>query len=155
MVKVFIGSDHAGFALKEYIKEQLQQSSTPYQVTDVGAFSQESVDYPDIAALLCKELKHKQDVSQLEQTKLTSLGILICGSGQGMCIRANREPSIRAALVYNDEVAELARKHNDANVICLGARMMDSAAAWKAIQIFIQTEFEGGRHLQRVKKLSL
>jgi len=138
---VFIASDHGGVDLKSHLIGRFP--FIPWM--DLGPLSSESVDYPDYAAKLCSELKpHLQD----------SRGILICGSGQGMAIRANRFPYIRAALCWNEEVVRLAREHNDANVLCLGGRLVSAPLAERILTLFLQTEFEGGRHQRRVDKLN-
>lgn len=140
MQKLLIASDHAGFELKEKIKSYFLN----LQWVDLGANSTDSVDYPDFADSLAMNLK--EDPSQK--------AVLICGSGQGMAIRANKYPHIRAALCYNNEITELSRLHNDANVICLGSRFCDMDAAVQMLKTFLNTEFEGGRHQKRVDKLS-
>ena len=133
-----IASDHAGLELKEYLKKHLP--SLPWK--DLGTNSLESVDYPDYADKVCALVKPPMTV-----------GVLICGSGQGMAIRANRHRDIRAALCWHEEIARLARAHNDANVLCLGARTMDFKACERILTVFLDTAFEGGRHASRVEKL--
>lgn len=141
-MKIAIGSDHAGYELKETLKEELDLMDV--DVTDVGTSSKdESVDYPDFANKVC-DLVLKGKVER---------GVLICGSGIGMSIAANRYPGIRAALCKDGLAAELARQHNDANVICIGARVVGSDTAKRALKRFFETEFEGGRHQFRVEKL--
>jgi ribose 5-phosphate isomerase B len=140
-VNIFIASDHAGFELKNQVVALLQNKNL--NVLDLGTKSLDSVDFPDYANLVCEKIKIS-----------TSYGILICGSGQGMAIRANKYSHIRAALVYNDEIAKLSREHNDANVICLGSRFCTIENAEKWINIFINTPFSEGRHRQRVDKIS-
>ena len=138
---IFIACDHAGIELKNHFLKRF--SALPFK--DLGTFDTASVDYPDYAERLSLELKnHLKD----------SVGILICGSGQGMAIRANRFPFIRAALCWNEEVARLSREHNDANVLCLSGRMIDFTESEKMLQAFLTTPFAGGRHEGRVKKLS-
>ncbi len=138
--KLVVGTDHAGYELKEHLKKVFPE--LPW--IDLGTNSPTaSVDYPDFADQVC------QQVSPPE-----SVGVLICGSGQGMAIRANRHPHIRAALCWSDEIARLARSHNDANVLCLGSRTMDHQLCEKMLLTFLATEFEGGRHTNRVDKLS-
>jgi len=137
-VKFLIASDHAGFDLKQSLKAEFPQ----IEWIDLGTHSKESVDYPDFATNLCQSLP-----------TLASYGVLICGSGQGMAIKANRYKHIRAALCWTPEVAEVARAHNDANVLCLGSRFIDLANAKEILLRFSQTPFEGGRHQQRVNKL--
>ena len=138
---IFVASDHAGLDLKK----QLIAFFPELPWIDLGTNSQESVDYPDYAAKLCTELK-----SQLPK----SCGVLICGSGQGVAIRANRFSFIRAALCWTEEVAQLARQHNDANVLCLPGRLISPEQAAKILKVFLTTSFEGGRHQERVNKLS-
>lgn len=140
-MKILIAADHAGFNLKKEIIKFLNQKNILYE--DLGCNNEQlSVDYPDYANLLCKKLQEGQ------------FGILICGSGIGMCIAANRYKSIRAALCYNAQLAMLAREHNNANVLVLGSRFIDQEIAISCVESFINTKFSGGRHLQRVKKIS-
>lgn len=140
---ITIASDHAGFELKQYLIENLQKSG--YTIEDLGCDNAEtSVDYPDFANKLCEKIIAKK----------SNRGILICGSGVGISIAANRFKEIRAALCMNDEMAKLSRKHNDANVICFGARLISKEVAFHSIKVFLTTEFEGGRHENRVRKLS-
>lgn len=143
-MKILIASDHAGFELKEYLKKNL--SSSDISILDLGPSDSTSVDYPDYADKVCQQIPDQSPASNI-------MGILICGSGQGMCIRANKFSHIRAALCSSPEITELSRKHNDANVLCLGARFTDSSMASELALKFIQTEFEGGRHARRVEKL--
>lgn len=138
--KILIASDHAGFILKQFLIEEL--SKLGFKIVDLGCNSAEkSVDYPDYAQKLCKKITEKE------------LGILICGSGIGISIAANRFKNIRAALCHNAVVAKLARAHNDANVLCLGARIISAKTALAAVKAFIKTDFEEGRHGRRVAKL--
>lgn len=141
-MNIHIASDHAGFELKEKIKSALLQNPK-YNLMDHGPKDTTSVDYPDFADLVCKPL----------QTDEKAIGILICGSGQGMNIRANKYTFIRAALVYNDEIVKLSRAHNNANVICIGARFCSFEEADRWINLFLQTTFSGSRHQSRVAKL--
>lgn len=141
MKNLVIGSDHAGFELKEYLKSQL---SAEYNIIDVGTNSTDSVDYPDFGKKLAEEISSEN----------ADKGILVCGSGVGISIAANRNPSVRAALCHNQEIAKLSRQHNDANVISLGARFLEEQEALDICNIFLSTEFEGGRHANRVEKLS-
>lgn len=136
---LFIASDHAGFALKEYFKEHRPNLLW----CDLGPLLEERVDYPDFA-----------DKVSAQVAQGHGLGILICGSGQGMAMRANKYRDVRAALCWNTEVAELAREHNNANVLCLGGRLMAPELAVQILDIFLKTPFLGGRHQQRVDKLS-
>ena len=139
MKKIFIASDHAGFKLKESIKKNF---STDFDVLDLGPKnSKKSVNYPDYAHKLSKKLK-KEDV-----------GILVCGSGMGMSMTANKHKNIRAALCYSVKNVKLSRLHNDANVITLGERLISKNLAFKCINAFLNTKFEGGRHLKRIKKI--
>jgi len=135
---LYVACDHAGLEMKEH----LQKSITELPWNDLGTYSKDSVDYPDFAVKLCPLIDGS-----------ASLGVLICGSGQGMAIRANRFPHIRAALCWNNEVARLARAHNNANVLCLGGRLIDFKMAEEVLITFLSTAFEGGRHQSRVEKL--
>ena len=152
MTTIYIASAHAGFELKMSLVKYLQ--SHKYQVHDLGTTGLDSVDYPDYADRVCKKLISDPQLTSGTSKETRSLGILVCGSGQGMAMRANKYPSIRAALVYSEDVARLSREHNDANVICLGARFCTLENAEKWINIFINTEFSEGRHRQRVDKTS-
>lgn len=136
-----IGSDHAGFELKQQIIDYLAQNNVGY--VDYGAYSSERVDYPDYGALIGKKVgagEHKK-------------GILICGTGIGMSITANKMKGARAALCTSDYMVEMARKHNDANILALGGRTTTIDLAVRMIRIFLATEFEGGRHASRVNKI--
>lgn len=139
---IYLGSDHAGYELKTQVVTFLK--SLNHNVIDLGTNGLESVDFPDYANLVCEKLK----------TDKAAKGILICGSGQGMSMRANKFEHIRAALVYNDEIAKLSREHNDANVICIGSRFASTQNAENWIKIFLSTDFSEGRHRQRVDKIS-
>ena len=141
MKKIVIASDHAGFDLKEYIKNYLNKKNM--LVSDVGTKSMESVDYPDYAHKLAKTVKKNSK----------TIGILVCGSGQGMIMAANKHKNIRAALCYDAKSAKLSRLHNDANIITLGSRLISKKKAIKCLNIFLKTEFEGGRHNKRIKKI--
>lgn len=151
MKKILIASDHAGFDLKqEFIKNNPQ---LPWE--DLGTHDTQSVDYPDFAKKLSEKL-----ISLTASTPATEdafnaeiCGVLICGSGQGMAIRANKFPQIRAALCWNEDVARLSRQHNNANVLCIGARAVSGEMAQKILNAFLEAKFEGGRHSQRVAKL--
>ena len=139
--KLYIASDHAGFTLKEFVKKKL---SKKIKFDDQGPHSDEiSVNYPDFAHKLCKKVSKNS----------SNMGILICGSGMGMAMAANRHKKIRAALCYSVENTKLSRLHNNANVITLGARLINKNIAMKCINTFLKTKFEGGRHLKRVKKI--
>lgn len=145
-----MAADHAGVQLKDQLVRKLK--SLGHEVVDFGPNSTESVDYPDFAKKLClsEDLK-KQKTSDLE---LTTTGILICGSGQGMAMAANKFSYVRAALCFTEELAKLAREHNNANVLCLGSRLLTEDEALKISLAFMQTAFEGGRHERRVSKTS-
>ena len=138
MKKIFIASDHAGYDLKQILLNQF-----PQILTNLGTNSDQSVDYPDFAHILVNEVKSSSN----------NLGILICGSGVGMSIAANRDPNIRAGLVHNAEIAKLVRQHNDANVLVLPGRFIDVQEAIKCVENFLNTEFESGRHKQRIDKI--
>ena len=141
MKKIFISSDHAGFKLKEQIKKKFLKK---YKFYDLGTDSSEkSVNYPDYAHKLCKQVSKNK----------SNIGILVCGSGVGMSMAANRHKKIRAALCYSANNAKLSRLHNDANVITLGERLTNKSLAMKCVNIFLKTKFEGGRHLKRVRKI--
>ncbi len=139
---LFIGNDHHGVEMKRHLMARFP--NFPWK--DLGPNTTDPVDYPDQASLLCESLK--PEVGE-------SMGILICGSGQGMAMGANRYPFIRAALCWNEDVAKMARLHNDANVLCIPGRMVVFTLVEKIVDTFIRTEFEGGRHQRRVDKLSL
>lgn len=142
MKKIGIGADHAGFQLKEKIKNYLVDKG--YIVKDFGCYSEERADYPDFAHPVANSIENKEN----------DLGILICGSGNGINMTANKHKGIRSALCWNKEIALLSRQHNDANVIALPARYISYSEAKDCVEIFIKTEFEGGRHTDRVKKIS-
>ncbi len=142
MKKIFIASDHAGYSLKKSI---ISKFSKLQKIIDLGAYSKESVDYPDYAKKLSKKVAINKD----------SFGILICGSGMGMSMTANKTKNIRAALCYSIKNTKLSRLHNNANIITLGERLIDKNKAFNLIKIFLSTKFEGGRHLRRIKKIWL
>ena len=135
---IYIASDHAGFNLKSQIIDSYKD------LIDLGTKNTDSVDYPDLANNLVSKLNLKNN----------SKGILICGSGIGMAIAANRNPNIRAGLAFNAEIAKLMREHNDANILVLPGRFMDIHEAIKCVENFINSEFEGGRHKKRIYKLN-
>ena len=137
---IFIGCDHAGLEMKRHLIARFLH--LPFK--DLGTNNGDSVDYPDYATKVCHEME-----GQLGD----SCGILVCGSGQGMNIRANRFPFIRSALCWTEEVAQLAREHNDANVLCLGGRLISFPQAERILETFLRTPFAGGRHQARVDKL--
>ena len=138
---VCIASDHAGFDLKEDIKNHLIKKNM--SIFDLGPYTNKSVDYPDYAKKLANRVKlQKSDV-----------GILVCGSGTGMAISANKIKDIRAAVCYNTKSTRLSRQHNNANIIALGARLTKKSLSLKLVDLFLKTKFEGGRHLKRIKKI--
>lgn len=141
-MKIGIASDHAGFDMKEVVKAYLIEKGI--EVQDFGTHSADSTDYPDYAHPLSQAVNNHE----LEQ------GILVCGSGQGVCMTANKYPEVRAALVWTAELAGLTRQHNDANVMCLPGRFIEPEVARAAVDAFLGTDFEGGRHERRVKKIS-
>ncbi|TAH33096.1 MAG: ribose 5-phosphate isomerase B [Alphaproteobacteria bacterium] len=140
---IAIGSDHAGFDMKEALKAEL--TGLGYHVEDFGTNSIDSVDYPDFATPVAKAVNAGQ----------FKTGLLICGSGQGMAITANKLPHVRAALCRNTWDADMARKHNDANILCLGGRVTGVEEAKLIMRDFLNTEFEGGRHASRVNKMAI
>tara|TARA_Y100000817_G_scaffold313145_1_gene308592 strand:+ start:3515 stop:3952 length:438 start_codon:yes stop_codon:yes gene_type:complete len=139
--KICIASDHAGFNLKETIKSHLINKHI--SIFDLGPFENKSVDYPDFAKKLAKRVKAKK----------SDIGILVCGSGTGMAISANKIKDIRAAVCYNARSTRLSREHNNANIIALGARLTNKSLSLKLVELFLKTKFEGGRHLKRIKKI--
>ena len=139
--KICIASDHAGFNLKETIKSHLINKHI--SIFDLGPFENKSVDYPDFAKKLAKRVKAKK----------SDIGILVCGSGTGMAISANKIKDIRAAVCYNARSTRLSREHNNANIIALGARLTNKSLSLKLVELFLKTKFEGGRHLRRIKKI--
>ena len=141
MKKIFISSDHAGFNLKEQIKKKF---SKKFLFQDMGTNdSKKSVNYPDYAHKLSKKVSNNSK----------NIGILVCGSGMGMSMAANKHKKIRAAVCYSVKNAKLSRLHNNANIITLGSRLTNKNTAFKCIEVFINTKFEGGRHKKRVKKI--
>lgn len=140
---ISIGSDHAGFKLKEEIK--LYLTSIHIHFKDCGTFSEDSVDYPDFGHAVANDIVNKQ----------ADFGIVICGSGNGINITANKHKGIRSALCWNSEIARLARLHNDANILALPGRFIDVEEAKRTVNIFIETHFEGGRHQKRINKIEI
>ena len=138
-----IGADHAGFQLKEQVSQYLRDLG--YEVKDFGCFSEESIDYPDFA----------HPVADLVESNPGMLGILICGSGNGINMTANKHAGIRSALCWKKEIAELSRLHNNANILALPARFISYDEAQEMVEVFLTTEFEGGRHQKRVEKIAL
>ena len=139
--KICISSDHAGFEIKELIKEFIINSKI--SITDLGPFINKSVDYPDYA----------KKVSQRVSRKKSDIGILVCGSGTGMAISANKTKGIRAVVGYSLKSTQLSRQHNNANILCLGSRLTKKKDIKKIVAIFLKTKFEGGRHKRRIKKI--
>ena len=140
--KIAIGSDHAGYKFKEFLKEYL--NSQNYIITDFGTHSEDSMDYPDSIHPLAGAVNR----NEIEK------GVIICGSGNGVAMVANKYPGVRAAVCWNEEITKLARLHNDANIISLPARFISKDEALLFLQVFLNTDFEGGRHQRRVEKIS-
>lgn len=141
-MKIIIGSDHGGFDLKEVCRRFLEENPD-YEVTDMGVYSPESSDYPEIAHRVA------QEVSEGNYTR----GVLICGTGIGMSLAANRHPGIRAALCHDLYTARMSRQHNDANILAMGGRVIGPGLALEMLDLFLKTAFEGGRHQRRVEKI--
>ena len=139
--KISLASDHAGFVLKEIIKKKLIKNKV--KVFDLGPNDKDSVDYPDYAKKVARNISSKK----------TNMGILVCGSGTGMAMSANKFRKIRAAVCYNSASTRLSRTHNNANILALGSRLTNKREAMKLVNIFLSTKFEGGRHLRRIKKI--
>ncbi|HNQ13763.1 MAG TPA: ribose 5-phosphate isomerase B [Bacteroidia bacterium] len=142
-MKISIGCDHAGFEMKEKLSQWLEQNS--YALIDCGTNSLDSVDYPDFA--------HK--VAQQVESGESRFGILLCGSANGVAMAANKHEKIRAALCWTEEIAQLSRLHNDANIICIPARFVDEITARNMIKVFLESKFEEGRHLKRIQKIPI
>lgn len=140
-MKIAISADHAGFELKKVLVKHIEDMG--HEVTDYGTDSTESIDYPDYAYAAAKTIDDGTN----------DLGVIICGSGVGVSITANKVKSVRAANCFNNEMAALARQHNNANIICLGARFLTEEQSKEMVKTFITTEFEGGRHQRRVDKI--
>jgi len=140
-VNIALGCDHGGFALKKELVHLLEQAG--HVIVDLGCFSEESVDYPEFADRVCEAIEDGR----------CSRGILVCGTGIGMSIAANRHRHIRAALCHEGFTARLSREHNDANVLCLGARVLGVALALDIVKVWLETEFAGGRHLRRISMM--
>ncbi len=143
MKKIGIASDHAGFELKTKIKNHLEK--TGFEIIDFGTFSEESADYPDFAHPLANAVENGE----------CYIGIAMCGSGNGINMTLNKHQKIRSALCWTDEIAMMARLHNDANICALPARYISEEEAVQIVNIFLKTEFEGGRHQRRIDKISL
>lgn len=138
-----IACDHGGFAMKQYIVERLQESG--YEVKDYGTYSDASVDYPDYIHPIAQDI----------QDGVYPMGIILCGSGNGAQMTANKHPNVRAALCWDVELGRLARQHNNANLLTLPGRFISNELAWEIVQAYLTTDFEGGRHANRVEKINL
>lgn len=141
-MRIHLGADHAGFPLKEHVKQTL--TALGHEVTDVGTYAEESVDYPDYA----------REVGEAVASGDADAGVLVCGTGLGMAIAANKVPGARAVSVYEPEMARMARRHNNANVIALPGRYITPALADEVLEAFLTTDLEGGRHQRRIDKIS-
>lgn len=141
-MRIAIGSDHAGFLLKQTLERWLLDNG--YEVTDLGTHSEDRVDYPDFGSAVGQAVA-RGDVDR---------GVAVCGSGQGICMAANKVPGVRGGVIRDVHDAEMTRRHNDANVACFGERFTEPDAAVAALQVFLETGFDGGRHLGRVEKLA-
>ena len=139
-MNISIGNDHAGVDYKNYIIENLSED---YKIKNHGTDNDESVDYPDFAHQVAYDIENN----------ISNVGILICGSGNGVAMTANKHKNVRAALCWNVEIADLAKQHNNANIICIPARFISKEEALKIVKSFIESDFEGGRHERRVKKI--
>ena len=142
-MKYFIGTDHAGYEIKPFVIEYLQKKGI--EVEDLGTYSTESVDYPDFA--------HK--VAEAVSANPGTMGVLICGSGIGMSLAANKHKGIRAALCHDHYTAAMARRHNNANILCFGARIVGLGVVESILDAWLENEFEGGRHQRRVEKIDI
>jgi ribose 5-phosphate isomerase B len=145
--KLYIASDHAGYDLKTVLFQSAIARKHGFEVVDLGPANSDRVDYPDFSSKVVSAV-----LKDHSRSKDVSFGLLICGSGQGMAMSANRNKGIRAALAWNEESAKLSRAHNDANVLCLGARLIGAELAGKILDSFLSVQFEGGRHIGRIEK---
>lgn len=141
-MKVAVGADHGGYELKEWVKTLLDELG--HQVDDAGCYSPDSVDYPDIVSEVSRKLLKGE----------CETGILICGTGIGVSMAANRDPRIRAAVCHNEYTAKMSREHNDANILCIGARVIGAGVLEDIVRLWLETEFAGGRHQRRIDKYS-
>ena len=141
-MRIAIGSDHAGFQLKETLRAWLEQNG--YEVTDLGTYSEDRVDYPDYGMAVGRAVANGD----------ADRGVAVCGSGQGICMAVNKVPGTRGGVIRDLQDAEMTRRHNDANVACFGERFTDPDVARTALQVFLTTDFDGGRHAGRVEKLA-
>ena len=139
--KICISSDHAGYNINEFIKDKIIKADI--SISDLGPFSDSSVDYPDYAKKVSSRISRKK----------SDVGILVCGSGTGMAISANKMKGIRAAVGYNIKSTQLSRQHNNANILCVGSRLTKKKDIIKIVSIFLKTKFEGGRHKRRINKI--
>lgn len=153
-MRIYVGCDHAGLELKLKVMAALPEIDWQ----DMGTHSPDSTDYPDYANKVCEKVTEEELSNKkhniIDPLDGKALGLLVCGSGQGMAIRANRFPQVRAALCWNEDVARLSRQHNNANILSLGSRYVPEELAVKILKVFLETKFEGGRHSRRVEKLS-
>ena len=140
-LRIAIGGDHAGFEHKQFILKYLQEKN--FGTSDFGPYTTESMDYPDSTHPLAAAVENKE----------FDFGILICGSGNGVCMTANKHQGIRAGLVWNEDVVKLIRQHNDANIMCIPARFVSKEEALSFVKLFLSTDFEGGRHAKRAAKM--
>lgn len=140
-MRIAVGSDHAGFPIKEYLKDVI--ADLGHKVLDLGTHSEERADYPEYAHAVGRAIENGD----------ARMGVLVCGSGIGMCMGANRHPKVRAAVLNDNYDAEMSRRHNDANVACFGARKMEAGRARELLEIFLKSPFDGGRHEGRVEQL--
>lgn len=143
MKRLALGSDHAGFPLKDFLHKELEAQG--YHITDFGCFSEERADYPDFAHLVANAITNNE----------ADFGILVCGSGNGINITANKHKGIRSALAWNPEIAEMAVKHNKANILALPGRYIDKQTGLACVKAFLTAEFEGGRHADRIAKIEV
>ena len=159
-MKIFVASDHAGYELKNNFIQAIHRLMDYDDILksiiihNLGTHNTKSVDYPDYAKVLCEEIRQEEIRQNLNQSeKQDYYGILLCGSGIGMSIAANRHPWIRAALCHQESFVELSRQHNNANILSLGARFMSEEEMYKIIELWLSTDFESGRHQRRIEKL--
>ena len=154
-MRVYVASDHAGFQLKSALIASLnaRPAGEGVEVVDLGPYSEDRCDYPERAWALAEALAAHEPAHPPSSPRREALGVLICGTGIGVSMAANRHPLIRAALAHDAFTAELARRHNDAQVLCLGARVVGEGVAAHALEVFLRAEFEGGRHAARVEQL--
>lgn len=157
-MKVYIGSDHGGFELKQELLKSIPTLGTSYDFKDLGCYTNESVNYPDLAKLVCESLLNDYEkipnlTASDDALSIGSVAILFCGSGQGMAMKANKYAQIRAGLCWSPEITTLAREHNNANILCLPGRYINSPTALEMVKIFLTTPFAKGRHSIRVDKI--